>query len=53
VAPATLLVNAIDEAFPEQNVCEFGVAVTDGIGFTVIGTVIVVPAQLAAVGVIV
>jgi hypothetical protein len=48
-----LLVNAIEEVLPEQKVCEFGVAVADGIGFTVIGTVMVDPAQLAAEGVMV
>ena len=49
----TLLVNAIDEVVPEQKVCELGVAVADGIGFTVTVAVIAEPAQPTAVGVIV
>jgi hypothetical protein len=48
-----LLLRAIEVALLEQNVCELGVAVADGIGFTVTVTTIGVPEQLAAVGVIV
>jgi hypothetical protein len=51
VVPATLLVKAIPVVPPEQNVCEAGVAVTTGFGFTVTTTVTGVPAQPAAVGV--
>jgi hypothetical protein len=51
VVPATLLVNETPVALPEQIVCGFGVAVTTGIGFTVTGTMIGVPTQVAAVGV--
>jgi hypothetical protein len=36
VVPATLLVNAIELAEPVQIVCEDGVAVTTGVGLTVI-----------------
>ena len=52
VAP-TLLVNAIDVALFEQILCELGVAVADGTGFTVTVAVIAAPAQPPAVGVIV
>ena len=51
VVPVTLLVSAIDGAVPEQIVCDAGVAVATGIGFTVITTVTGVPVQLLAVGV--
>ena len=53
VVPVTLLVSATDVALPEQIVCDDGVAVATGIGFTVIVTVIGVPAQPFTVGVIV
>lgn len=53
VVPAILLVNAIPVLFPEQMVCEAGVAVATGFGFTVIVTVIGEPAHVPAVGVIV
>ena len=53
VVPATLLVSAIDVAVPEQIVCDEGVAVAAGIGFTVTVTVIGVPTHPLAVGVIV
>ena len=49
----TLLVNAIEEALPEQIVCEEGVAVTVGIGFTVSVTDMAVPVQPFADGVMV
>jgi hypothetical protein len=52
-APETLLVKAMDGAVPEQRVCEAGVAVATGLGFTVITTLIGLPEQLPAVGVIV
>jgi hypothetical protein len=42
-----------EDAFPEQIPCELGVAVADGIGFTVTVAVIADPAQVPAVGVIV
>jgi hypothetical protein len=45
VVPATLLVSEIPVAFPEQIVCEEGVAVTTGVGFTVIVTVNGAPVQ--------
>jgi hypothetical protein len=51
--PDTLLVRATEDAVPEQIVCEAGVAVATGVGFTVITTVTGVPAQPLAVGVIV
>lgn len=50
---ATVPVNAMDVAVPEQMVCDVGVAVTFGVGFTVMVTVIGVPEQPPAVGVIV
>ena len=53
VVLATLLVSATELTPPEHNVCELGVAVADGIGLTVMATVIGVPEQLFAVGVIV
>ena len=53
VAPPVLLVNAIELALPEQIVCDVGVAVTLGAGFTVTVAVIAEPAQPPAVGVIV
>ena len=55
VAPATplLVLNAIPVVAPLQSVWDAGVATTSGIGFTVTNTVTGVPAQPAAVGVIV
>jgi hypothetical protein len=53
VVPVTLLVRAIEEAIPEQIVCDAGVVVATGMGFTVITTVFGVPAQPLAVGVMV
>lgn len=53
VVPPTLEVRAILVVCPEQIVCELGVAVATGIGFTVIITVIGVPTHPFAVGVIV
>ena len=52
VAPGTLDVRAILVDCPLSIVCEEGVAVTEGIGFTVTVTIIGVPLQVA-VGVIV
>lgn len=46
VVPATLLLNAIELALPEQMLCELGVAVADGTGFTVTEMVCAVPGQL-------
>jgi hypothetical protein len=51
VLPVTVLLRATEEAVPEQIVCEAGVAVATGIGFTVITTVLVAPAHPFAVGV--
>ena len=51
--PATLLVSAMDGATPEQTVWDAGVAITFGVGFTVMVTVIGVPGQPLAVGVMV
>jgi hypothetical protein len=51
VVPATLLVNVIDGAFPEQTVWDTGVAVTAGRGFTDISTVTGVPGHPLADGV--
>ena len=51
--PAILLLKAIEGAVPEQMVCDEGVAVTAGIGLTVIVTVTGVPVQLLDDGVIV
>lgn len=48
-----LLVRAIEVAPPEQSVCEEGVAVTVGIGFTVTVAVMGAPAQPPTEGVIV
>jgi hypothetical protein len=53
VVPATVLVKAIDGAVFEQIVCVTGVAVATGVGLTVIVTVIGVPSQPLAVGVMV
>jgi hypothetical protein len=53
VVPGKLLVSAIEVASPEQIVDDAGVAVTTGLGFTVITTVIGAPAHPPAVGVIV
>jgi hypothetical protein len=51
VVPLTLLVSAIDVALFEQMLCDEGVAVAEGVGFTVIVTTTGVPAQPPAVGV--
>jgi hypothetical protein len=53
VVPVTLLVNAMLLAFPEQIVCEFGVATAVGVGLTVTVTTIFEPRHPLAVGVIV
>ena len=53
VVPVTLLVRAMEDAVPEQIVCEAGVAVATGVGFTVMITVTGVPEQPVVVGVIV
>ena len=53
VVPVTLLVNAIDDAVPEQIDCDAGVAITFGVGLTVIVTFIGVPGHPFAVGVMV
>jgi hypothetical protein len=53
VVPDTLLVSAMEGAAPEHIVCNAGVVVATGIGFTVTTTVIGVPVQLLAVGVMV
>lgn len=53
VVPATPDVRFMDVGFPLQIVCAEGVAVTFGIGLTVIVTVIGLPMQVFAVGVIV
>ena len=53
VVPVTLLVSAMDGAVPEHIVCNAGVVVATGIGFTVTTTVMDVPEQPLAVGVIV
>jgi len=53
MVPATGLLSAMDGATPEHTVCEAGVATTVGVGLTVIVTVIGVPGQPLAVGVIV
>lgn len=52
VVPATLLLNVTDVAVPEQIVWVAGVAVTTGIGFTVMVTVTGVPVHPLADGVI-
>jgi hypothetical protein len=51
-APPRLFVKAIEVAFPEQMVCEAGVAVITGFGFTVIVTVIGFPEQPAGSGLV-
>lgn len=48
---AVFELNAIELALPEQIVCEDGVAVATGAGFTVTVAVIAVPLQPFAVGV--
>jgi hypothetical protein len=53
VVPATVLLSATEVAVPEHIVWAPGVAVATGMGFTVITTVIGVPAHPLAVGVIV
>lgn len=53
VVPDTLLVRAMEVGLPEQMVCEEGVAVTVGVGFTVTVTTTGVPGQPVAVGVMV
>ena len=45
--------NPIPVAEPEQIVCEAGVAITFGAGFTVMSTVMAVPLQVPNVGVMV
>ena len=52
VVPATLPVNSIEGANPEQIVCAGGVAVNTGRGLTVTVSKIVVPGHGPAVGVI-
>jgi len=51
VVPATLLVSAMEGAVPEHIVCNAGVVVATGIGFTVTTTVIGIPAHPLAAGV--
>jgi hypothetical protein len=51
VLPATVLVSAMFGAVPVQIEAEDGVAVSTGLGFTVMSTVNVEPEQLFAVGV--
>lgn len=53
VVPATLLVSAMVLVFPEQRLCDAGVAVAEGIGLTVTVAVIGEPVQPPAAGVIV
>lgn len=53
VVPVTVPLSAMDVALPEQMVCVAGVAVTVGTGLTVTVTVIGVPGQPPAEGVIV
>lgn len=53
VVPVTLLVRAIELVLPEHRLCEDGVAVAEGVGFTVTVATTGVPAQPLAVGVIV
>ena len=53
VVPATLLLNAMEVVAPEQIVCEDGVAVTTGVGLTVMTTMIGVPGHPFADGVMV
>jgi hypothetical protein len=51
--PVTLLVRAMDGAVPEHIVCDTGVTVATGVGFTVTTTGIGDPEQPLAVGVMV
>jgi len=51
VVPLTLLLRVMDGAVPEQIVCDPGVAVATGIGFTVTTTGTGVPEHPLAVGV--
>ena len=51
VVPVTLLVSSIEDAVAEQIVCEAGVAVAIGVGFTVMSTTLGVPLHPFAVGV--
>jgi hypothetical protein len=51
--PPTLLLSVTVVVLPEQSVCEEGAAVADGIGLTVIVTVMGAPEQPPALGVIV
>lgn len=53
VVPDTLPESAMDVDVPEQIVCVPGVAITSGVGFTVMFTVTGVPEQPFADGVIV
>ena len=53
VVPATVPAKAMEGAFPEQMVFDAGVAVTVGMGLTVITTVMAVPGHPLADGVIV
>jgi hypothetical protein len=53
VVPTTVLDRATDVVPPEQNVCEEGVDEATGTGSTVIVTLIGLPTQPFAVGVIV
>ena len=52
MVPEILLVRAIAVAVPEQIVCDAGVAVATGIGFTGDATTVGAPAHPLAVGVI-
>jgi hypothetical protein len=49
--PERLLVSAMDGAVPEHIVCDAGVAVATGVGFTVITTTFGVPVHPPAAGV--
>ena len=51
VVPVTLLLSATDVDVPEQIVCDAGMAVATGVGFTVITTITGTPAHPLAVGV--
>jgi len=51
VAPVMAVDKPIPVAKPEQRVCWVGVAITVGVGFTVISTVMGVPLQVPMVGV--
>jgi len=53
VPPVVVVDNPIPVAEPEQIVCEAGVALTFGAGFTVMSTVMAVPLQVPNVGVMV